>query len=65
MTQSEYLSLADAAAELGATVETVKKAIQRGKLAVAFRGITISRDELERYKQARRPRGRPKKETPR
>lgn len=56
----EFLPTADAADELGVTVETVNKAVQRGKLKPCRKVGNYNlfhRDEVERYRAESR--GRP------
>ncbi len=60
-----YLTTAQVAEELDCAVDTVKKYCQKGDLAGLKWGWSwmISRAELERFKKARKPVGRPKTKT--
>lgn len=63
MQQSEELTIAEVAHELGMTESAVRVAISQQRLAVARkigkRLNLIARSEVERYKRERRPAGRP------
>lgn len=63
MEDTDLLTVEATAKELGMTAGAVRKAIQQGRLSplrFSVRVMLIPRAEVERYKQERRPRGRPR-----
>ena len=59
----EILTVAQAAQELAITENTVRQYCQAGRLGRKFgRQWIITRQELDQFKEQRRPPGRPRKE---
>jgi excisionase family DNA binding protein len=60
-TQADFLSVEEAAAELGVTARRVRQICEQGQLGQRIGSVwAISRAALEQFKQAKRPPGRPK-----
>jgi excisionase family DNA binding protein len=60
-TQTEFLSVEEAAAELGLTSRRVRQICEQGTIGQRVGGVwIIERRELEKFKRLDRPRGRPK-----
>jgi hypothetical protein len=60
-TQADFLSVEEAAAELGRTARRVRQICEQGQLGQRVGGVwIIARSELEAFKRIGRPRGRPK-----
>jgi excisionase family DNA binding protein len=57
----DFLTTREAAAELGFAEDTVRRYINKGMIKAQMFGNSwaVSRTEIERYREEKRPRGRP------